>query len=312
MSTQGIPEMNLAPIALFTYNRLHHTRLTIEALAANELAPESDLYVFSDAPRSEAHREAVREVREFIGSVRGFRTITLVEREENLGLARSIIDGVTRLTDERGSVIVLEDDLLTSPFFLRYMNDALTLYRDDEQVISIHGYVYPLKERVPELFFIRGADCWGWATWKRGWELFQHDGTALLAELRKRKLERAFNFDNSYPYIKMLESQVRGDNDSWAIRWNASAFLNDKLTLYPARSLVRNIGFDASGFHCGANADFDVPLSETPIMLERIEIVESAQANRAFRTFFKGIRTGFWQRQKNSIRKRINRLTRRF
>lgn len=296
-----------APVALFVYNRPHHTQLTVEALLANPLASSSELFVFSDAPRSEADRAAVDQVRSYVRSISGFKKISLVEQPENLGLAGSIISGVTGIVARFGKIIVLEDDLVTSPFFLQYMNEALEIYSDDERVISIHGYVYPLQDSVPELFFIRGADCWAWATWKRGWDIFQPDGAILLRELRNQKLTRRFNFDNSYPYIKMLEAQVLGKNSSWAIRWNASAFLAGKLTLYPGRSLARNAGFDNSGTHCGSDDRFDVELSATPITVSRIPVRESEQAFRAFRNFFRKLRPGFWQRLKHSIRKRSGR-----
>lgn len=300
--------MQLAPIALFTYNRLQHTRLTIEALAANEMASESELYLFSDAPRTDAQHEAVHQVRDFLHTISGFKSVTVIERETNLGLANSIIDGVTRLTESHGRVVVLEDDLFTSPYFLRYMNEALEMYATDEQVISIHGYVYPLKKHVPELFFIRGADCWGWATWQRGWRLFDKDGSKLLDRLREQKLERKFNFDNSYPYMKMLEDQVNGINNSWAIRWNAAAFLENRLTLYPGHSLVRNIGFDESGTHCGANENFDVVLANHPVSMKRIALIESVEGTRAFRHFFLSLKSGFFKRLKRSILKRLNRI----
>ncbi|CAH2030483.1 glycosyltransferase [Trichlorobacter ammonificans] len=297
-----------APIALFVYNRPYHTRQTVEALRANPLASSSELFVFSDAPRSETDCATVAQVRSYLHTVSGFKKLTLIERTKNLGLADSIISGVTDIVARFGKIIVLEDDLVTSPYFLQYMNEALEIYRDEELVISIHGYVYPLKDQVPELFFIRGADCWAWATWKRGWDVFQPDGALLLQELRQRKLERQFNFENSYPYVKMLEAQVLGKNSSWAVRWYASAFLANKLTLYPGRSLVKNVGFDDSGTHCGLDTRFDVELSATPIAMKRITVHECGQAFIAFRNFFRSIRPGFWQRQKNSILKRINRM----
>ena len=159
-----IEESMGAPIALFVYNRPGHTQQTVEALLKNELAMESDLFIFSDAAKSSEIEVKVNAVREFIKSISGFRSLTIIERESNLGLANSIIDGVTNLCNEYGQVIVLEDDLVTSPFFLKYMNDGLNYYRDEEQVISIHGYIYPFDAKLPETFFLRGADCWGWAT----------------------------------------------------------------------------------------------------------------------------------------------------
>src|ERR1017187_10294631 len=172
--------MSPAPIALFVYNRLDHTRRTIEALARNELANESSLVVFSDGPKSPEDSLKVDEVREYIRSASGFQTVNLVCRPINRGLADSIISGVTEILSAHEKIIVLEDDLITSPFFLRYMNEALDLYEQAAEVISIHGYVYPIQERLPETFFINGADCWGWATWRRGWKLFDPDGASLL------------------------------------------------------------------------------------------------------------------------------------
>ena len=150
----------VTPIALFVYNRLGHTQRTIEALKKNILAEDSDLIVFSDAQKSEAEADAVCEVRKFIREIDGFKSVSLVEREVNLGLARSIIDGVTTIVSKYGRIIVLEDDMVTSQYFLTYMNEALEKYADDDRVVSIHGYVYPVKQSLPEAFFLPGADCW--------------------------------------------------------------------------------------------------------------------------------------------------------
>ena len=274
-----------APITLFVYNRPAHTRQTVEALLKNELAGESDLIIFSDAPKKPEAAEAVREVREYIRTITEFRTVRIVERDRNWGLANSIIDGVTSVVNERGRIIVLEDDLVTSPYFLRFMNDALDLYERKESVISIHGYIYPVAEKLPETFFLRGADCWGWATWKRGWELFEPNGRKLLASLKSQRLEREFNFGGSYDYLEMLGSQVKGGNDSWAIRWYASAFLKTKLTLYPGRSLVLNIGNDNSGTHCGATEIFSGDIIARPVAVGGIPIVASLEARSAVTGF---------------------------
>lgn len=154
--------INVTPIILFVYNRLWHTKQTVEALQKNDLASESELFIFSDGPKPGAE-EKVKEVREYLKTITGFRKVTIIERDTNWGLANNIIDGVTKIVNEYGKVIVLEDDLVTSPGFLTYMNEGLKIYADEEQVASIHGYIYPLKhpERLPETFFIRGADCWG-------------------------------------------------------------------------------------------------------------------------------------------------------
>lgn len=282
--------MTSAPVALFVYNRPWHTRRTVEALLANAEASETPLYVFSDAPRGVPARKAVAEVRSFLREIAGFKSVSIIERETNFGLARSIIDGVTHVCEKYGRVIVLEDDLVTSPYFLKYMNEGLEKYQDEQRVISIHGYVYPVEQALPETFFLRAAHSWGWATWKRGWELFDSDGQRLLNELKRRKLTSQFDFDGSYPYAKMLQNQIVGKNHSWAVRWYASAFLRDKLTLYPGRSLVHNIGLDGSGVHCSATSTFSSKIADHPVSTEAITIEENFDARRAIAEFFKRTR----------------------
>ena len=297
------PEMTVAaPIALFVYNRAWHTQHTVEALKKNDFAKESDLTIFSDAAKSAEAVHAVEEVRDYIHQIGGFKSVSIVERQTNFGLANSIIDGVTKVTSEHGRVIVLEDDMVTSPHFLTYMNDALKRYAEDERVISIHGYVYPVKATLPEAFFLPGADCWGWATWRRGWALFNSDGQYLLDELRRRKLLRAFDFNGAYAYSKMLENQVKGTNDSWAVRWYASALLAGKLTLYPGRSLINNIGNDNSGTHCEATSNFDAELSRTPIDLTAIPVESSAKGRQAFEAFFRQGKPGLVRRLLHDVR----------
>lgn len=277
--------MSPAPIALFAYKRPQHLRRTVEALRQNVLARESELYLFSDAPANAAAAADVAAVRAYARGITGFGAVTLVEREANLGLARSVIAGVGQLCASHGRVVVIEDDLVTSPHFLRFMNDGLDLYADDERVASIHGYQYPVAGSLPETFFLRGTDCWGWATWRRAWDLFEPDGRALLRELEARKLTREFDFDGSYPYTRMLKAQIDGRNDSWAIRWYASAFLREKFTLYPGRSLVLNIGLDDSGTHCSANDAFAGELAADAVAVRPIAVVEDAAARRQVAAF---------------------------
>jgi hypothetical protein len=276
-----------APIALFVYNRPTHTKRTVEALLRNPEATNSDLFVFSDAARTPEKRLGVEAVRSYIAGITGFRSVTIRERATNFGLSRSIINGVTEVLADHEAVIVVEDDLVTSPHFLAYMNDGLTRFAGDERVISVHGYVYPVHAPLPEAFFLRGADCWGWATWRRGWALFNPDGQFLLDELRRQRLTRAFDFDGAYDYCAMLEAQIRGENDSWAVRWHASAFLANRLTLYPGRSLVHNIGHDGSGTHCDASASMDAALSDHPIRLDGVTVEPSTVARQAIVQFFR-------------------------
>ncbi len=252
---------------------------------------EQDLIVYSDAPRTSDNAQAVAAVREYLQNISGFRSVTIHHRPDNFGLAKSIIEGVTEVLLRYERIIVLEDDMVTSPPFLSYMNEALVRFADDDRVISVHGYVYPVPQVLPEAFFLRGADCWGWATWRRGWDLFNPDGRVLLDELKRRNLVKTFDFNGAYSYSQMLECQIKGANDSWAIRWYASAFLADKLTLYPGRSLVHNIGNDSSGTHCGSNSTHDAALSNSPINLVGIEVKPSKLGFSAFERFFRQSKT---------------------
>jgi len=291
-----------APIALFAYNRPDHLQQTITALRANPEAARSELYVFSDAPRKEADAAGVAAVRALVAKVSGFQSVSVVEAPENLGLAASIIGGVSKVLEKHDRIIVMEDDMITSPHFLDYMNSALEKYAADDRVISIHGYIYPTEASLPEAFFLAGADCWGWATWKRGWDLFNADGKALLAELERRKLTRAFDFDGTYPYTAMLRDQVNGKNQSWAVRWYASAFLLDKLTLYPGRSMVTNIGNDGSGSHCDDTTSYDNAVSPTPICLDEVTVAPSEAGREAFKQFFKRANPPRWKRVARRLR----------
>ena len=292
--------MSLAPIALFAYNRPSHLRRTLEALCRNELAKESDLHIFSDGPKSANDAPRVKAVRECLKDVSGFQSVTVIEQPANLGLANSIIQGVTDICQRDGRTIVLEDDMVTSHWFLRFMNDGLTTYESDPEVISIHGYNYPVRAVLPETFFLRGADCWGWATWDRGWKHFNPDGAVLLSELERRKLTHAFDFEGAYGYTAMLRDQIAGRNNSWAIRWHASAFLLDKLTLYPGRSLVQNIGLDNSGTHCVATDEFATAPAEHAVQIRRLPLKENRAARRQIGDHLRGapriVRKNWWKR----------------
>lgn len=278
---------SFAPITLFVYNRLETLKRTVSALSANVFAADSELFIFADGEKT-PDDEKVKAVREFIKTIAGFKKITLFTNDKNQGLANSIIAGVTKIVTEYGKIIVIEDDIITSPYFLQYMNDALDLYANDDEVAGINGFIFPMK-KLPNTFFIRKTDCWGWATWKHGWDLFESDGQKLLDELKQRRLEREFDFNNSYPYLQMLQDQITGKNSSWAIRWYASVFLRNKLCLQSAHTLAQNIGFDGSGTHCGTAEQslFGDKVSSQPIKLEKNPAVENQQARLLLANFFK-------------------------
>lgn len=295
-----------APIALFVYKRLLHTRQTIESLAKNPLADESELFIFSDGAKSLEDEKPVNDVREYIKTITGFKNVSIIERGKNLGLAESIIDGVTTVANRFGKIIVLEDDMVLSKYFLQFMNEALVKYEKNDDVISIHGYIYPVKGKLPESFFLKGADCWGWATWKSAWELLEKDPVILMDEIKKRNLEFEFDFNGTTNNLKMLRNQIRGRVDSWAIRWYASAFLKNKFTLYPGRSLVNNIGADGAGTHTKNTGIYKTPLAAKAIQLDDIPVEENAKARKAVENFFKKTRPNFIKRYYKVIRHKLN------
>lgn len=286
-------ESKFAPIALFTYCRPWHTQKTVEALLANHESSETDLYIFSDAPKNEKAIEGVLNTRKYIHTITGFKNVHIIEREKNWGLANSLIDGISKIVNEYGKVIVVEDDIVASPFFLQYMNEGLELYKNDNKVASIHAYVYPTQKNLPETFFIQGADCWGWATWKRAWDIFNSNTQELLDEIVQKKLQRKFDFDYTYPYVDMLKNQINGKVNSWAIRWYASAFLKDMYTLYPGQAMAKQIGMDGVGAtHSGKTDIYNVELRMTPISLKQIhDIKNSPEGYDAFKSFFKKIQS---------------------
>lgn len=277
----------LAPILLFAYNRPRHLQHTVEALAHNPLAQESELFAFSDGARTEDDREDVELVRSYIHTIEGFKTVHRIERDRNYGLAANIIDGVTDIVNRYGRVIVLEDDLVTAPGFLQFMNDALDTYADEPRVGHIQAYDFTQNPRLPETFLIKFTGSWGWATWQRAWQHFNPDGQYLLNELHRRHLTRRFDFNGKYGFTRMLRRQVEGKNNSWAIRWNASLFLQDILSLNVGRSLVQNEGFDGSGTHCGADHLYEARLYKERLRVEKISpVTENLEARKIFERYY--------------------------
>jgi ubiquinone/menaquinone biosynthesis C-methylase UbiE len=287
-----------APIVLFAYRRRDHLYATVQSLLRNPESPQTALTIFCDGAKGEKDAEGVAQVRTYAAGITGFASVEVVERPRNFGLAASIIDGVTATLARHERVIVVEDDLLVSPHFLAYMNDGLERYAGDEKVASIHAYIYPLHQPVPETFFLRGADCWGWATWSRAWQHFRTDGKVLLADLKAQRLTSAFDFDGAAAFTEMLENQILGLNNSWAIRWHAACFLDGMLTLYPGRSLVHNIGNDGSGTHGSDDSanKFGRVVASALVSVDVIPVEESAQGRAAVTAYFRNARPGRIQR----------------
>ena len=286
----------LAPIALFVYNRPNHTRRTINHLQKNVLADESRLYIFCDAPKTEADRAKVDEVRQIAKETTGFKSVKVIMRDNNLGLAESIISGVTQLVYEYGKVIVFEDDLLSSPYTLQYFNEALTRYANEEKVMHIGAYMYNLEEKdLPELFFYRAATSWGWATWARAWDSFEPDIDKLIAQFDSLKILK-FSIEGKMNFWKQIQDFKAGKNNSWAIRWYASIFLKGGLTLNPSKSFIQNIGHDGSGVHSNNENIYQVQIARQSVKNFPAEITENYQAYQAIKHFLNNRKGNLVQR----------------
>lgn len=292
----------LAPIVLFTYNRPWHTQQVLTALQKNELSEQSKLFIFSDAGRDFKDEQLVEQTREILDNTTGFEKVTVIKRPVNFGLAANVINGVSSIVEEYGKVIVLEDDLVTAPSFLKFMNNALDMYEEVDEVAHIHAFCYA-GLNLPDTFFIKWVGSTGWATWANSWKLFEPNGDKLLAEIKEKKLSRTFDFNGKYPYTSMLKKQTMGKINSWAIRWNASLFLNDKLSLNTGKSLIHNIGFDGSGEHSGSQDFYNMKLYDGELELEKPErIQQSVEARRQFEEFYRRTNS-FWAKVKRRLQR---------
>jgi hypothetical protein len=246
------------PIVLFVYNRPVHTRRTVESLQKNTLARESELVVYSDAPKTQEAAGAVREVREYIKTITGFKSVRIVERDRNWGLANSIIDGVTSVVNRYGRIIVLEDDLVTSPHFLEYMNAALHHYERDPKAFSIGAYNFPAKAMaIPgdyqwDTYTSVRCCSWGWGTWIDRWKRVDWSMDYYETFMRDRGAQTLFN-KGGPDMTQMLKLQYEGRIDSWAIRFCYAHYANNMRCIYPVKTMVMNIGLDHSGTHCGVD-----------------------------------------------------------
>jgi hypothetical protein len=307
-----------APIVLFVYNRPWHTIRTLEALSANDQARESQLFIFSDGAKVDANiddLEKIREVREIIRSKKWCGEVTISEANYNKGLANSIVEGVTEIVARFGKVIVLEDDLVTSPGFLNFMNQGLELYKDEEKVMDISGYCFPIVNfPLPDIFFLEMASSWGWATWHRAWAHFTVDTNLLHRRLLKEKKFDSFLKIGQENFRTQLMSNLNGEIHSWAIKWQAVITLQNGLSLQPGKSLVNNIGFDSSGTHYNVidNSFKTTTLANclTMVKVPTVEIRENKEIAKIYRSFYS--RTDNSQYSKNAKRRIFKGLRDRF
>jgi hypothetical protein len=280
----------IAPIVLFLYNRPEHSRRTLQALSENDLADKSDLYIFIDGPKKDATPEQLKKIREtgeIAHSKQWCKHVEVLENSQNKGLAQSIRDGISKILSKHDTVIVLEDDLLTSKGFLTYMNEALELYQAEPKVMHIAGYMLPINTKnLPDTFFFNASTCWGWGTWKEAWSQLNWDLESLKKDLEKKDLISYFNIENSTQHFQQIENNISGKINTWSVRWYAIITLAGGFCLHPSKSLVRNIGLDGSGTHKDENTRLDVVLARN-VPVEKMKIEENSLSRKRIASFYK-------------------------
>lgn len=247
--------MDKAPVIMFVYNRADNARATLRHLVANELAAETDLYVYADGGKDEASWRMVNEVRSMLHEFKteverthALRSMTIVERETNYYLERNVVEGIGEVLQQHEAVIVLEDDICTSPYFLRYVNDALELYRDEPRVMHISGFTHlDLLADHPDwlpagddTYFTRHMAGWGWATWRDRWQKhFRHyqNRDEALAGLTADDISQ-IEYDGAFPCLYHADRSPI----PWDICWEIAIHRAGGLCLTPARTMTRNIG----------------------------------------------------------------------
>jgi len=300
-------KINVAPIVLFVYNRPLHTRQTVEALQKNELANESELFIYSDAAKNENAKAQVQEIRQYIKSIDGFKKVTIVEREKNWGLANNIIDGVTKIANQYGKIIVLEDDLVTSPYFLKFMNDALDFYKNKKKVWHISGWNYPIHvDEAKGTFLWSVMNCWGWATWNDRWAFYEKNVDEIISAFSKKDIKE-FNLDGAENFWGQVLANKEGKINTWAIFWYAAIFEKGGLCLNPNISFVRNIGMDGSGVHFNDKINISKEILhklnfEKTIVFEEL-LVEDIGKLRLIKNYYKS-------KKKNIFKMAINKGSR--
>jgi len=280
----------LAPIVLFVYNRPEHTKRTVESLLNNTLVSKSTLLIFSDGAKSDEDILAVDAVRNFIKTIKGSNKIEIIEREKNFGLANSVIVGVNEVISLFGKAIVLEDDMISSPYFLKYMNEVLNYFEDDQRIFSVTGYTFPIK--IPgnykhPLYLSPRSSSWGWGTWKNRWEKADWEINDFQSFINDKSRVDSFNLGGD-DLTRMLKNSISRKVDSWSIKWTYTHFLNNAYCVYPVKSRIKNIGADESGVHTIKTKKYDVELELNDMELKVIEVLHpNEEILRNFRKFFR-------------------------
>ncbi len=279
----------LAPIVLFAYKREDHVRQTLEALSKNELANQSHLIIISDAGKFEKDQADVQKVRDLAVSRKWCGEVTLICNEKNLGLNDNFFYHISNIVEKYGRIIVLEEDLCTSPYFLNFMNDALDMYEEEKSAMQICGFTFDMSTaNLPSSFFLSVTNGWGWATWHDRWQKLNTDSQDLFNKINSKSLYNRLTVDGSYPdFYNQMKSNVDGVHNHWDIKWLATVVVNEGLCLYPKESLVVNIGFDGSGTHFkDGEKGHDTKLGVGKIELVKQKVLELPEARKSLVKYF--------------------------
>jgi len=279
----------LAPIIVFAYNRPNHLLRCLNSLLTNPESSDSSLHIFVDGPKSDLDKKMVEQCVNISKSIVGFNSLDVIVNKRNLGLAQSIRTGVNTIFQNNERIIVIEDDLVVASTALSFLNSGLEKYSSSDNVASIQLFQYPIKIELEGPVFLRGADCWGWTTWKSNWEKVEFDPIKLLNQLSQ--IRNDFNLDGSARFYEMLQDLALQSIDSWAICWHASMYLEDKMSLYPPESLCLNTGSDGSGTHASSVDYFSVTLGDTKEWLLPSKVEEDLPYKNAMINFHRNMRT---------------------
>lgn len=272
------------PVALFAYNRPDHIRRTLEGLRQNCVPI---IYAFCDGSKHQSENKSVNEVRNIIRSI-DWTQVIITERDSNWGLARSIVSGINKILEKHETVIVIEDDIVVSRGFYKYMCDGLNTYQNDKKVMHISGFLYPIEAQLPDTFFYNVNSCWGWGTWRRAWINYNDDIQYLFAQIKNLDKKELFYYNGGQnnAFYKQLQANATGALDTWAVKWHTSIYLNNGLCLHPKTSLVENIGFDGSGTNCGNKNQMSTDQNAT-ISVKRIPLVTNYKVYKYMSKYFK-------------------------
>lgn len=279
---------SLAPIGFTVYTRLSHLIKSINSLRSNSLATSSDLFIFSDGPEP-GDDAKVKQVRDYLYGIDGFKTITIIERQTNSRIENNR-GGQRYLLEKFEKMIWLADDIVPAPGFLEFMNSSLVFYENDPNILSITGYCPPIdipSSYKADVFAMRRFSAWGFGIWKRKYDLIGEIPLEEYYSLMESPLLLKKLSECGSDIIRMVKRDAKKEINAYDVRAMYYQFLHDMFTIYPSRSLTQNIGFDGSGVHCGVTNRFDVDLWDKVDDFELVPGITPDEdivlANRKFR-----------------------------